>query len=156
MKKFIFLLVFLFPCFAGATLPYAKEPAKALSHLRVKKPLSKIAFGKEVPKTTSQKLENKASLSGGKRNGKWLCISGFIIGVLGILPWLIWFDLGLFLSFPLAILSIIGLSLSSLGLKKSRRKDGTRVMKGIAIAGIVLNGLVLAGGLIHLVVFNGR
>ena len=56
-----------------------------------------------------------------------LAISGFIIGIIGIVPCL----------FPLCGLptSVIGLVLSIIGLKSSKR--------GLAITGIVLNGLWL-------------
>ena len=81
-------------------------------------------------------------------DGKWLSIFGFAIGVLGILPYLISLEVGLFLAFPLALLGVIGLILSLFGLKKARRWDGVRTIKTLAIAGIVLNALLLVGFLI--------
>ena len=48
-------------------------------------------------------------------DGKWLSIFGFAIGVLGILPYLISLEAGLFLAFPLALLGVIGLVLCLCG-----------------------------------------
>ena len=144
---------------AATTLPVPDTAAVSQPSFLVKQDSEKRGVLKNLIEKRLLKRLTKAEKSPGKSShgdGKWLTISGLVIGVLVVLPWLILFDLGLFLSFPLAILSVIGLTLSILGLKKSQHGNGANAIKWLATIGIVFNALVLTGALIHLVIFQGR
>jgi VIT1/CCC1 family predicted Fe2+/Mn2+ transporter len=159
MRNFFIMLLLSISHLAGATVP---APANHCETTNIQFAFTgEQKIGKQRPakrlihKMLQKRMMKRLASSQGS-DGKWLSILGLAIGLLGLLPYLISLEAGLFLAFPLALLGVIGFVLSLFGLLKARRWDGTRTIKGLAIAGIVVNALLLVGLLVFIGIALGE
>ena len=146
-KYLTFLLLYM-PDIAGAT---TQVPANSSEfdapyfNGQVESTAVKRGFLERVAEKTLLKRLKKAEKTMGRSgdsDGKWLAISGFALGVLGIFSFAFISYTAFYL--PLA-LSLGGLLLSILGLVKASGWQDTRWIRIFAITGIVINAIALVG-----------
>jgi hypothetical protein len=154
MRYLIFNLFFNLPCIARATISIQVTQmgvSSTPSSVSLKRTLHKNSLFNHFVRKTAQKRMLKTMAQWNGHPGKWLLISGFTIGVLVVLASLPPLSFALFLDFGLAYLillislSLSGLALSILGMKKVAGWEQT---KRLIIAGMVLNSLVILFGLL--------
>ena len=144
MRHFYIIFLLSLPFSAEATTRTAPDTASVSQpSFLVKQEGEKHGFLKRFIEKRLLKRLAKAEKSLGKSSdgdGKWLAISGLALGPLVVLSWFVSPYLGLIVTLPLGL---TGLLLSILGLTRARRWYRTGVIQGIAIAGIVLNSLLV-------------
>lgn len=144
MRHFFIIFLFSLPFLAGATMRSMPDTTSvSQSSFWEKQEGEKRGFLKKIIKKRLIKRLAKAEKSLGKYgdgDGKWLAIAGLALGPLVVLSWFVSPYLGLIVTLPLGL---TGLLLSLLGLTRARRWYRTGVIQGIAIAGIVLNSLLV-------------
>ena len=159
MRYLIFILFFSLPCTAGAAIVapiYQGETAIAQQAIPEGFAAKKQRFFERIAKNILQKRLKKSSAQPYGDNGRVLCIAGFVIGLLVFIAGIPPLSIGLLFTFgfafliPLLILSVTGLILSISGLKKAQGWERTKTIRRLAIAGIVMNGLVSLFGLLFL------
>jgi VIT1/CCC1 family predicted Fe2+/Mn2+ transporter len=147
MRHFYIIFLLSLPVSAEATTHTAPDSVfVSRSSFLEKQGDEKRGFLKKFIEKRLIKRLKKVATRSGDGDGKWLSISGFAIGLLGILPWVFSSEVAAFVSFTFPVIGLMGLLLSILGLIKARSWNGTGIIKGAAIAGIVLNGLLIALG----------
>jgi len=155
MRYLYIIFLLSLPFFMGATTRSVPDTT-LVSHLSFvdNQGYGEGGFLKKFIEKRLLKRLAKAEKSLGKSSdgdGKWLAISGLAVGILGILSWFINPYLGLIVSIPLGLLGIL---LCIISLKKARNSYDTGVVKVIAIAGIVINGLLAVGLLLAITLFS--
>jgi Flp pilus assembly protein TadB len=93
----------------------------------------------------SKKMLLQRMLRSGDSYGKGFTIAGCCIAILTIICWLLAPVVGLLLSVPLGL---IGLIFSIIGFVKARRYRNNENIKRLAIAGMIVNAIFFAGGII--------
>ncbi len=83
--------------------------------------------------------------------GRGLAIAGLAVGLLGVLAWVLSPYLGIILTIPLGL---TGLLLSIFGLVKAKRRYRNKLVRALAIAGIVVGGLLTVGFGLVLALFS--
>ncbi len=159
MRYLIFILFFSLPCTAGAAIaaPISQgETTIAKQAIPDGFAPKKQRFFERIAKNILQKRLKKSSAQPYGDNGRGRCIAGFVIGLvvfIASIPPLSLYLL-IFFGFPflitLLILSVTGLVLSISGLKKAQGWERTKTIRRLAIAGIIMNGLVFLLGLLVL------
>ncbi len=155
MRHFYIIFMLSLPFLAGATTRSVPDTTPVL-HLSFsdKQADGKGGFLKKFIEKRFLKRLAKAEKSLGKYSdgdGKWLAASGLAVGILGILSWFVNPYLGLILSIPLGLLGIL---LCIVSLKKARDSYDTGVIKGVAIAGLIINGVLAVGLLLAITLFS--
>jgi hypothetical protein len=138
------LLAFI-PAIAPATA--GTMPAGATSAVETNVAVPKLRFWEQRGLKMLQKRVKKWSLARRGPEGKVISAIGLSLGILTLVLWFISPILGVLATIPL---TVAGSILSIIGLINARR-HGTRRTRGIAIAGIVLNGSLLVLFLLLLV-----
>lgn len=157
MRYFYIFLLLSIPCLAGATMPTSVgncEKATSSFSYSIKQQGGKSGFFQRfIEKSLLKRLKKKAKAEGlfGYSDGRWLAASGLAVGILGILSWFVNPYLGLILSIPLGLLGVL---LCIVSLKKARNSYDTGVVKGVAIAGLVINGALAVGLLLAITLFS--
>lgn len=157
MRYFFIILLLNVPRIAGATVSI---PAGNHESVEAQFTISNQKNGKKsgllkrfAEKSLLKRLKKKAEAEGlfGYSDGRWLAVSGLAVGILGVLSWFVNPYLGLILSIPLGLLGIL---LCIVSLKKARDSYDTGVIKGVAIAGLIINGVLAVGLLLAITLFS--
>lgn len=149
----LLFLSLLFSGIAGATVPLPARSAGEYSaafhtaggQASVKHGFLRRFVEKLLKKRLNKLLKTTAYPDGHTGNGA--SIAGFILGLAGAVGWAISPYLGFYVSIPFGL---AGLLLSILGLVWGRSWDDNGLIRGLAIAGIVLNTLLLGAMLVAL------
>ena len=146
IMRLVFFLFFLLhiPGYSGAVtaLPaYADAPSMYAGH----KTAAKSGFFERIAKKIIKNRLKKAIARSGDSDGKWLAIAGLASGLLGALSFVFFSYTGFFL--PLA-LGLAGLLLSIFGLIKAGSWQDTRLIRILAVTGIVISALVAIPALV--------
>jgi hypothetical protein len=153
---FIFLLL-LAPSFAEAMVSSApnQQAGTVLTWtLTEKTPNEKHKLLDRVTKKLWQKRLNKTLFRHRDFDGKGLAVAGLVIGVIGLIPYIIGLEIGFFFSIPLALWGLIGLVFSIPAFILARGWDGNDTIKWIAISGMIINGLLVLSGITFLVLLG--
>ncbi|MCW5925126.1 MAG: hypothetical protein KIS77_22610 [Saprospiraceae bacterium] len=144
MRYFIIIFLFSLPFSTEATIRTAPDSTfVSQSSFLVKQDGEKRGFFKKfVEKRLLKHLAKAEKFLGkpGDGDGKGLAISGLTVGLLALLSWFISPYLGFILTIPFGL---AGLILSIIGLVRAKRWYRTGLVQGLAIAGIVLNSLLI-------------
>lgn len=135
----------LFLCLLASTFPgHAAMADKFPHHPNPEKQSLSVGKSKQHNRPFRQFLAKSiakiAIASPGNSYGKGSAIAGLACAVALIASWFISPYLGYFLTIPLLV---AGLTLSIVGLVRSKRYAQNRLAKSIAIAGIILNSLLI-------------
>lgn len=159
MRYLIFMLLIGLPFIGGATVAAPIQQGKTtIAKQAIPDGFApkKQRFFERIAKNILQKRLKKSSAQPYGDNGRVLCIAGFVIGLLVFIASIPPLSIGLLFTFgfafliPMLILSVTGLILSISGLKKAQGWERTKTIRRLAIAGIVMNGLVSLFGLLFL------
>ena len=148
MRLFFALFLSLYiPGIAGAVATMPASPASPTTStftVSSREPGVKHGFIERIAEKILKKRLKKAMERSGDSDGKWLAISGLTLGLLGVLSFAFIFYTGFYL--PLA-LGLAGLLLSIFGLIKASSWQDTRLIRILAVTGIVISALVVAPAL---------
>ncbi len=158
MRHLIFTLLFTLPLYAGANVTMSHpltENRSTPSVLSMEGADQKHGFLKRFVIKNGQKQIAKNLARFNTDNGRNLCIAGYTIGLLVTIFSILFFALtatyGLGFLIAYILVSLAGLYMSILGLKKARKHEKTRRIRNFAIAGIILNSLFSILGILFLI-----
>lgn len=153
MKRWFFFLLLCLPVPTCGAIeaPLHREMPGAVAAVCTERPIRyKSTFLKRfITKALVKNLQKAKNRSYGN-DDKGLCITGFAIGVTALLSSPVF--VGLIFTFGFGYLALFvalcsaGLLLSILGLIRAKEWRQNRAVKILAIMGIVLNGIFVAGG----------
>lgn len=129
-----------------------KNPKKAVSNRLISRiiSVSSIFALLLLPRLAAAATALPASQYDGDA-GRGLAIAGLAVGLLGVLAWVLSPYLGIILTIPLGL---TGLLLSIFGLVKAKRRYRNKLVRALAIAGIVVGGLLTVGFGLVLALFS--
>lgn len=143
-KNLIFILLFSIPCSGHTALTM---PVSAYSSAPSAIPIvvKKGGFLKQMTEKIWRRHFIKSLVRSNKSDGKGFTILGLLICFLGVLSWFFSPLYGLLLSIPFGL---AGLTLCIIGLIKASKWYNTRAIRYLAIAGIILNTVLITGTVI--------
>lgn len=144
MMRTLILLLMLFlaaPSGASTLHPEPRRSADTGWVLRPEKTPVKQGFLKKIVRKSVLKRATKALGHAESGDGRWLAVTGLLLGVLGVLSLVLIFYTGFA---PALVLGLAGLLLSIFGLVRASQWQDTRLFRILAITGIVVSSLLLS------------
>lgn len=143
MRTVILLLMLALPATCGASVirPEYAPGARTSWVLRPEVSTGKQGFLKKIVRKSVLKRATKALGHAEGGDGRWLAVTGLLLGVLGVLSLVLIFYTG---AAPALVLGLAGLLLCVFGLIKTSQWQDTRLFRILAITGIVVSSLLLS------------
>ena len=129
------------PSEASTLNPELRQSAGAGWVLQPQKTVAKQGFLKKIVRKSVLKRATKALGHAEGGDGRWLAVTGLLLGVLGVLSLVLIFYTG---AAPALVLGLAGLLLCVFGLIKASQWQDTRLFRILAITGIVVSSLLLS------------
>lgn len=144
MKTLHILLLCLLPFAVSADVALRTEQGAPLSLAETIRPtINKPGVIKHFLKKQFEKKLLKKTRFLKNADGSGLALTGLVFGILGLLPYILYFEAGVYFSILLAMWSVIGIAFSIPGYFLARRWHDNKLIERIALAGIIANGLVI-------------